>query len=86
MKTMTAKDLKNRTGDAIRAVSRGEKIVVTLRGKPVAFFSPVTEALIEKDSLRPIEEAWRDIEEALKKRKPKFRSSKEAIRWTRRRV
>ena len=34
MKTMTARDLKNKTGEAMRAVSKGERVLVTLRSKP----------------------------------------------------
>lgn len=86
MKTMTAKNLKNKTGEAMRTVSRGDKVVVTLRGKPFALISPVTDKLVNRESLRPIEDAWKDIEEALKKSRPKFKDSKEAMAWTRRRA
>ena len=85
MKTMTAKHLKNNTGEAMRRVSKGEKVVVTLRGKPFALISPVTSELLEKVSLRPLEEAWKDIENTLKKSKPKFNNAKEAMHWTRKR-
>lgn len=66
MKTMTAGNLKNKTGEAMEAVSRGEKVVVTLRGKPFALISPVTADSLEKSSLRPFEDAWSDIENTLK--------------------
>ena len=85
MKTMTARDLKNNTGEAMRRVSKGEKVVVTLRGKPFALISPVTSESLEKVSLRPLEEAWKDIENTLKKSKPKFNNATEAMHWTRRR-
>lgn len=85
MKTMTARDLKNHTGKAMRTVSRGEKVVVTLRGKPFALISPVTSKSLGEVSLRPSEEAWKDIEDTLKKTTPKFRNAKEAMAWTRRR-
>ena len=85
MRMMTAKHLKNNTGEAMRRVSRGEKVVVTLRGKPFALISPVTSESLEKVSLRPLEEAWKDIENTLKKSKPKFNNAKEAMTWTRRR-
>ena len=62
METMTAKDLKNHTGKVMRTVSKGEKVVVTLRGKAFALISPVTDETLEKNSLRPPEEAWRDLE------------------------
>jgi prevent-host-death family protein len=84
MKTMTAKDLKNKTGDVMRVVSRGEKVVVTLRGKPFALISPVTSDLLQENAFRPFEQAWSDIEEALKKTMPKFKNAQEAMAWTRR--
>lgn len=85
MKTMTAGNLKNKTGEAMEAVSRGEKVVVTLRGKPFALISPVTADSLEKSSLRPFEDAWNDIEKTLKITGPKFKGAKEAMAWTRRR-
>ncbi|MFA4828953.1 MAG: type II toxin-antitoxin system prevent-host-death family antitoxin [Thermodesulfovibrionales bacterium] len=85
MKTMTAKNLKNKTGEAMRAVARGEKVVVTLRGKPFALMTPATTQALEKASMRPFEEAWSDIENSLTKTKPHFKSAKEAMSWTRRR-
>jgi prevent-host-death family protein len=85
MKTMTAGNLKNKTGEAMKAVSRGEKVVITLRGKPFALISPVTADSLKKSSLRPFEAAWSDIENLLSKSAPKFKGFKEAMAWTRRR-
>lgn len=85
MKTMTAKNLKNRTGEAMRAVSKGERVVVTLRGKPFALISPATAESLRKTSLRSYEDAWNDIELTLKKTKPHFKTAKEATAWTRKR-
>jgi len=85
MKTMTARNLKNRTGEAMRAISQGEKVVVTLRGKPFALISPASEEALSRAALRPINEAWEDIEAVLRKTKPKFPTAKEAVSWTRRR-
>lgn len=84
MKTMTARNLKNKTGEAMRAVSKGERVVVTLRGKPFALISPVTTESLGKVSIRPAEESWRDIENTLKRTKPEFKNAKEAMAWTRR--
>ena len=84
MKTVTAKDLKNRTGDAIQAAARGEKIVVTLRGKPVALISPLNAEMLEKQSLRNMKVAWDDIEKTMENSKPEFESAEEAMDWTRR--
>ncbi len=40
MKTVTAKELKNRTGEVLRRVRSGETVVVTVRGMRVARFVP----------------------------------------------
>ncbi len=85
MRTVTAKDLKNKTGEAIQAVSRGEKIVVTLRGKPVALLSPINAEELEQQSLRDMDTAWDDIERTLKASRPRFKNVEEAMDWTRRR-
>ena len=85
MRTMTARNLKNKTGEAMQVISKGEKVIVTLRGKPFALISPVTVESLERVSLRQPEDAWKDIEDTLKKSTPKFRSAKKAMSWTRRR-
>ncbi len=85
MKTMAAKELKNKTGEAIRTVSNGKKVLITLRGKPFALISPVTTATLEKSKLRPMDTAWADIENTIKRSKPKFKSLKEVMDWTRKR-
>ncbi|MDP3298134.1 MAG: type II toxin-antitoxin system prevent-host-death family antitoxin [Thermodesulfovibrionia bacterium] len=82
---MAAKELKNKTGEAIRTVSKGRKVLITLRGKPFALILPVTTANLEKSDLRPIDTAWTDIENTLKRSKPEFKNLKEAMDWTRRR-
>lgn len=41
MTVVTAKELKNRTGQVLRRVQRGEEVVVTVRGVPVARFVPL---------------------------------------------
>lgn len=69
----------------MRVVSKGEKVVVTLRGKPFALISPLNDTSLEKFSLRPLEGAWKDLEDTLKRTKPKFKNAKEAMTWTRRR-
>jgi len=42
MKTITAKELKNKTGDIIKSIKRGESVLVSYRGKPLARVTPVT--------------------------------------------
>ncbi len=87
MKTMTAKELKNHTGEAMQTVFKGEEVVVTFRGKPAAVILPFANAKKEKPlKLRPFEEAWKDIERTLKKTTPKFTRWQEAVAWTRKRI
>jgi prevent-host-death family protein len=83
MKIITAKELKNRTGEALRLVSKGEKVLVTRRGKPFAYISPFTE---DEFALKPFEQAWKDIEKALERTEPHFESWRGAMRWVRKRV
>ena len=42
MGTVTAKQLKNRTGEVLRRVGSGETVTVTVRGVRVAQFVPVS--------------------------------------------
>jgi prevent-host-death family protein len=87
MGTVTAKQLKQRTGEIIKRLKSGERFTLTHRGKPVAVINPsFSEEEKISPSLRSFEEAWEDIERALKKTKPPFKSWKEATRWARNRV
>jgi len=43
MKTVTARDLKNKTGEVIRSLKSGEDVIVSYRGKPLAKFVPLKE-------------------------------------------
>lgn len=87
MSTVTAKQLKQRTGEVIRRVRSGERLTVTYRGKTVAVIAPPegekTEAL---QKLRSFDEAWRDIEQTLKKTEPEFKGWQEATEWMRNRT
>ena len=82
--TMTAKELKNRTGDAFRAISRGERVVLTRRGKTVAVMVPLAYPDRDDEPL-PYELAWQEIEAALAASQPEFVSLDEAISHSRRR-
>lgn len=87
MKTMTAKDLKNHTGEVMRRVSRGEEVVVTLRGRPAAVILPFASARGRAaGEARSFDEAWEDIEAALRKSRPAFKTWREAIGWSRKRT
>ena len=82
--TMTAKELKNRTGDAFLAVARGERVLLTRRGKVVAVLVPVAEPGGD-DEVLPYEVAWREVEAALAASPPRFPSLDEAMSSSRRR-
>jgi prevent-host-death family protein len=85
MKTVSAKELKNRTGKVLKLVEGGQRVLITMRSKPFAVLSPVQEGPWESANLRAYEEAWEDIEKTLRSTKPRFASAGEAMRWTRRR-
>ncbi len=89
MGVITAKELKNRTGEILRRVRSGEKILVTRRGKLCAVIGwPEKEKEEEKEalSLRSFDTAWKDLLHTFKRTEPKFKDWKEAMRWVRGRV
>jgi len=87
MGTVTAKHLKQKTGEVIKRVKSGESLTITHRGKPVAIMGPPTNSENEVlHNLRSFEEAWSDIEKTLRKTKPEFKDWKEATKWARNRT
>ena len=86
MKTVTAKELKNRTGPILRNVNKGERVVVTKRGKPCAIISPVQSEQLRTDELRPYAEAWADLAKTLQRSKAPYKTWKDALKWSRRKV
>ncbi|MFN4218232.1 MAG: type II toxin-antitoxin system Phd/YefM family antitoxin, partial [Candidatus Bipolaricaulia bacterium] len=42
MIVVTAKKLKNQTGQVLKRVQQGEEVIVTVRGTPVARFVPIS--------------------------------------------
>lgn len=87
MGIITAKQLKQKTGEVLRKVRLGEQLTVTYRGKPVAVIAPpkIDDKKPLKE-LRSFDEAWRDIEETLQNTKSKFKGWREATEWIRNRV
>jgi len=85
MASVTSRELKNRTGDVLRRVRSGERIVVTNRGRAVAVISPARLGEPDTEGTRNPEEAWEEIEAALAASKPAFRTWQEAMDSTRRR-
>jgi prevent-host-death family protein len=87
VKVITAKELKNRTGEALRYVARGRKVLITRRGRPWAVLGPASEATLrEPVALRPFPEAWAAVEAQLKATASHFPTWQEALRWSRRRA
>jgi len=87
MGTVTAKQLKQNTGEVIRRVKSGERLTVTYRGKPVAVITGQTSKDSEiSNKIRSFDEAWEDIERALGKTEPEFEGWREATRWVRNRT
>ena len=58
----TARDLRFKTSDLLSAVSRGEDVVITFRGKPTARLSPfrLPQKSASKSNLSGIFGLWKD--------------------------
>jgi len=85
MKVMTARDLKNRTGEVLRSVKHGEKVMITVHGKPRAILSPVGEAVDFPEDKKRFDEAWKEIEETLTRSRLPFKSWQEVTNRSRKR-
>ena len=70
---MTARDLKNSTGEVVRALRRGEGILLTFRGKPIGTIEPLR-GEAEAEAGLPYEDAWAAIEGELQQSAPRFTS------------
>lgn len=88
MSIITAKELKQRTGEVMKKVKSGERLTVTYRGRPVAVIAPpeVEGRNALGEELRPFKDAWRDIEESLERAEPEFKGWREAMGWVRDRI
>ncbi len=79
MGTITAKQLKQKTGEIIKRIKSGERLTLTYRGKPLAIIEPTAEN--QKNDLFELKEfqkAWESIESKLDREKPKFINWQEA--------
>jgi prevent-host-death family protein len=83
MRYVTAKELRLHTRQILEQARDGEQVAVTFRGKPIALLVPFDEGA--ELSARTYEEAWGEIEAALARSRPAFRTAEEALRATRRR-
>ena len=78
MKPMTARDLKNSTGEVVRTLRRGESILLTFRGKAVGTIEPLRADAAQPPPIPPYADAWAQIEAQLKRSTPRFASWKDA--------
>ena len=86
MGTITAKQLKQKTGDVIKRIKSGERLTLTYRGKPLAVIEPTTSKDInEQNKIRDSAKAWDRIESTLDSTKPEFKNWREATGWVRNR-
>jgi prevent-host-death family protein len=84
MGTITAKQLKQKTGEVIKRIKSGERLTLTYRGKPLAVIEPTTDKDIKKlNEVRDSVKAWERIESTLKSTNPKFENWREATGWVR---
>lgn len=72
MQTMTARQRRNRLGDALRRVQRGETLIIMVRGKPVGRLTPYALDAGPAETGRPMDEAWKEIEAALRRSRPRL--------------
>jgi prevent-host-death family protein len=86
MGTITAKQLKQKTGDVIKRIKSGERLTVTYRGKPLAVIEPITEKNLNKlNKVSNSVKAWKRIESTLNSTNPEFKNWWEATDWVRNR-
>ena len=78
MKAITARDLKNATGEVVRTLRRGESLLLTFRGKPLGTIEPVGPDEAPATAVAPFEEAWAEIEAQLQRSTPHFASWEKA--------
>jgi prevent-host-death family protein len=86
MGTITAKQLKQKTGDVIKRIKSGERLTLTYRGKPLAVIEPATDNNINKlNKVSESVKAWEKIESTLNSTTPEFKNWREATEWVRNR-
>lgn len=80
----TSKELRTNTSEIIKKIQRGERYIITYRGKPVALMLPFApNQAMDAMVPRAYEEAWKDIEETLQQSEPQHQTWQEAIKESR---
>ena len=87
MGTITAKQLKQKTGEVIRRIKSGERLTLTYRGKPLAVIEPTTRNDIKElnNKVNESVKAWEKIESTLNSTNSEFNNWREATEWVRNR-
>jgi len=86
MGTITAKQLKQKTGEVIRRIKSGERLTLTYRGKPLAVIEPTSKNdNRELNTVNESAKAWERIESSLNNTNPEFKNWREATGWVRNR-
>ena len=86
MGTITAKQLKQKTGEVIKRIKSGERLTLTYRGKPLAVIEPTTDKDINKlNKVSDSVKAWESIDSTLKSTNAEFKNWREATAWVRNR-
>jgi prevent-host-death family protein len=78
MKPMTARDLKNSTGEVVRTLRRGGRILLTFRGRPIGTITPVEGGGTPAQAVRSYNDAWAAIDAELQGSQPRFASWRDA--------
>ena len=82
MGVITARDLKQKTGDFIRRLRAGEPFVLTYRGRRIGVITPSVEERGD-DVPGNAGDAWAEVEAALEASEPAFDDWQEATAWIR---
>ena len=82
MGEITAKGLKQHTGDFIRRLRAGERFVLTYRGKRIGVVTPWSDDT-EVGSPAVDDERWAEVEAALAQSEPEFDDWARATAWVR---
>jgi len=78
VRPMTARELKNQTGEVLRTLRRGEIILLTFRGRPVGTIVPYAAGKEGSAEVRTFEEAMNDLDHKLRTTRPRHRTWREA--------
>ena len=66
MKVANTVDLKNRTNKILREVMKGQPVIITYRGKPVASLTPLSEEDLEDFIMHTSPKIRKMVSEAIK--------------------